>query len=213
MTIIYFFVLRKLDHNNDHQNVERKNEENNSSSTDIGVILYRSSPPSKKRRLCGESGCGKTTCFQLIERFYDTVEGTVLIDGIDVKDINVKSLRSIIGVVSQEPVLFDTTIEENIKMGRIDVTEEEIEIASKAANVFDFVQKLPNKWKTHVGEGGSTLSGGEKQRIAIARALVRNPKILLLDEATSALDTESETIVQKALENASKGRTTIDAVF
>ena len=163
----------------------------------------------KTTAFCGQSGCGKSTCFQLLKRFYDTEQGTVLIDGIDIKEFNVRSLRSVIGVVSQEPLLFDTTIEENIRYGNLDVTKEEIYTATKQANAYDFIMKLPETWNTHVGEGGATLSGGQKQRIAIARALVRNPKILLLDEATSALDTESEAIVQKALENASKGRTTI----
>ena len=117
--------------------------------------------------------------------------------------------RNMIGVVSQEPSLFETTVIENIRYGRLDVTDKEIYEAAKQANAFDFIERLPNKWQTMVGEGGATLSGGQKQRVAIARALVRNPKILLLDEATSALDTESEAIVQKALEKASVGRTTI----
>ena len=163
----------------------------------------------KTTALCGQSGCGKSTCVQLIKRFYDPTVGSVLIDGQDLKEVNLNSLRSIIGVVSQEPILFDATVEENIKIGRLDVTKDEIIEAAKQANAFDFIQALPDVWDTNVGEGGATLSGGQKQRIAIARALVRNPKILLLDEATSALDTESEAIVQKALENASKGRTTI----
>ena len=163
----------------------------------------------KTTALCGQSGCGKSTCVQLIKRFYDPTSGSVMVDGKDVKELNLNSLRSIIGVVGQEPVLFDTSVEENIKLGRLDVTKEEIIDAAKQANAFEFIQALPDGWDTNVGEGGATLSGGQKQRIAIARALVRNPKILLLDEATSALDTESEAIVQKALENASKGRTTI----
>ncbi|NXI44826.1 MDR1 protein, partial [Galbula dea] len=159
--------------------------------------------------LVGSSGCGKSTTVQLIQRFYDPKAGTVTIDGQDIKSFNVRYLREIIGVVNQEPVLFATTIAENIRYGREDVTMEEIEKATKEANAYDFIMKLPNKFETLVGERGAQLSGGQKQRIAIARALVRNPKILLLDEATSALDTESESVVQAALDKAREGRTTV----
>ncbi|XP_063180837.1 ATP-dependent translocase ABCB1 [Chroicocephalus ridibundus] len=159
--------------------------------------------------LVGGSGCGKSTTVQLIQRFYDPKEGTVTIDGQDIKTLNVRYLREIIGVVNQEPVLFATTIAENIRYGREDVTMEEIEKATKEANAYDFIMKLPKKFETVVGERGAQLSGGQKQRIAIARALVRNPKILLLDEATSALDTESESVVQAALDKAREGRTTV----
>ncbi|NXQ39316.1 MDR1 protein, partial [Catharus fuscescens] len=144
--------------------------------------------------LVGGSGCGKSTTVQLIQRFYDPKEGMVTLDGQDIKTLNVRYLREIIGVVNQEPVLFATTIAENIRYGREDVTMEEIEKATKEANAYDFIMKLPNKFETVVGDRGAQLSGGQKQRIAIARALVRNPKILLLDEATSALDTESESV-------------------
>uniref|UniRef100_A0A4X2M907 Phosphatidylcholine translocator ABCB4 n=1 Tax=Vombatus ursinus TaxID=29139 RepID=A0A4X2M907_VOMUR len=159
--------------------------------------------------LVGNSGCGKSTTVQLIQRLYDPTEGVVTIDGQDIRTLNVRYLREITGVVSQEPVLFATTIAENIRYGREDVTMEEIEKAVKEANAYDFIMKLPNKFDTLVGERGAQLSGGQKQRIAIARALVRNPKILLLDEATSALDTESEAVVQEALDKAREGRTTI----
>ncbi|XP_068942330.1 ATP-dependent translocase ABCB1 [Petaurus breviceps papuanus] len=159
--------------------------------------------------LVGNSGCGKSTTVQLIQRLYDPAEGVVTIDGQDIRTLNVRYLREITGVVSQEPVLFATTIAENIRYGREDVTMEEIEKAIKEANAYDFIMKLPNKLDTLVGERGAQLSGGQKQRIAIARALVRNPKILLLDEATSALDTESEAVVQVALDKAREGRTTI----
>ncbi|XP_060590153.1 ATP-dependent translocase ABCB1-like isoform X2 [Ruditapes philippinarum] len=159
--------------------------------------------------LVGSSGCGKSTIVQLIQRFYDPEQGSIKIDGTDLKDINIKWWREHIGIVSQEPVLFGTTIGENIRYGREEVSQAEIEEATKMANAHDFITALPDKYDTMVGERGAQLSGGQKQRIAIARALVRDPKILLLDEATSALDTESEGVVQEALEKASHGRTTI----
>ncbi|KAK3589575.1 hypothetical protein CHS0354_043029 [Potamilus streckersoni] len=159
--------------------------------------------------LVGSSGCGKSTTVQLIQRFYDVGEGAILLDGVDIKQLNVKWLRQNIGIVSQEPVLFGTTISENIRYGREGVTQKEIEEAAIMANAHSFIKDLPDKYDTLVGERGAQLSGGQKQRIAIARALVRDPKILLLDEATSALDTESESVVQEALERASHGRTTI----
>uniref|UniRef100_A0A3B4E1T5 ABC-type xenobiotic transporter n=1 Tax=Pygocentrus nattereri TaxID=42514 RepID=A0A3B4E1T5_PYGNA len=159
--------------------------------------------------LVGSSGCGKSTTVQLLQRFYDPQEGVVGIDGHDIRSLNVRCLRELIGVVSQEPVLFATTIAENIRYGREDVTQEEIEQATREANAYDFIMKLPDKFETLVGDRGTQMSGGQKQRIAIARALVRNPKILLLDEATSALDTESEAIVQAALDKVRLGRTTI----
>nr|CAB3219616.1 multidrug resistance protein 1A-like [Phallusia mammillata] len=163
----------------------------------------------KTTALCGQSGCGKSTCVQLIQRFYDPANGTLELDGVDIRTLNVRWLREHIGIVSQEPILFDTTIMENIRYGRDDVTDDEIISATKQSNAYDFVMKLPNKFDTMVGEGGAQMSGGQKQRIAIARAIVRNPKIMLLDEATSALDTESESVVQAALEKASQGRTTL----
>ncbi|XP_067869087.1 ATP-binding cassette, sub-family B (MDR/TAP), member 4 isoform X2 [Heterodontus francisci] len=159
--------------------------------------------------LVGSSGCGKSTTIQLLQRFYDPEDGMIMLDGQDIRSLNVRYLREIIGVVSQEPILFATTIAENIRYGRKDVTMAEIEEATKEANAYDFIMKLPDKFETLVGERGTQLSGGQKQRIAIARALVRNPKILLLDEATSALDAESEAVVQAALDKVRKGRTTI----
>ncbi|XP_058534307.1 ATP-dependent translocase ABCB1 isoform X1 [Ochotona princeps] len=159
--------------------------------------------------LVGNSGCGKSTTIQLMQRLYDPTEGVISIDGQDIRTLNVRYLREMIGVVSQEPVLFSTTIAENIRYGRGNVTMEEIKQAVKEANAYEFIMKLPQKFNTLVGERGAQLSGGQKQRIAIARALVRNPKILLLDEATSALDSESEAEVQAALDKAREGRTTI----
>ncbi|XP_051921770.1 ATP-binding cassette, sub-family B (MDR/TAP), member 4 isoform X17 [Hippocampus zosterae] len=159
--------------------------------------------------LVGSSGCGKSTTIQLLQRFYDPQEGSISIDGHDIRSLNIRYLRGMIGVVSQEPVLFATTIAENIRYGRTDVTQNEIEHAAKEANAYDFIMNLPEKFETLVGDRGTQMSGGQKQRIAIARALVRNPKILLLDEATSALDAESETVVQDALDKVRLGRTTI----
>ncbi|NXA63294.1 MDR1 protein, partial [Mohoua ochrocephala] len=159
--------------------------------------------------LVGASGCGKSTTVQLLQRFYDPDQGEITLDGRDIRTLNTKWLRENIGIVSQEPVLFATTIAENIRYGREDISDAEIERAAKEANAFDFISRLPDKFNTMVGERGAQLSGGQKQRIAIARALARNPKILLLDEATSALDTQSESIVQAALDKARAGRTTI----
>ena len=165
----------------------------------------------KTLALVGPSGCGKSTTVQLIQRFYDPDVGTVLLDGKDIRNLNLRWLRRNIGVVSQEPVLFATTIAENIRYGREGVTEEEIVAAAKAANAHDFIMTLPDKYETLVGERGAQMSGGQKQRIAIARALVRDPKILLLDEATSALDAESEGIVQDALDKV--GQSAVLIVF
>ncbi|KAK9396314.1 ATP-binding cassette sub-family B member 5 [Crotalus adamanteus] len=165
--------------------------------------------PGQTIALIGSSGCGKSTTIQLLQRFYDPPQGQITIDGHDIRTLNIKWMRKNIGIVSQEPVLFATTIAGNIRYGREDITDAEIEEAAKEANAYDFITKLPDKFNTMVGERGAQLSGGQKQRIAIARALARNPKILLLDEATSALDNQSESIVQAALDKARAGRTTI----
>ncbi|XP_055937185.1 ATP-dependent translocase ABCB1-like isoform X1 [Argiope bruennichi] len=165
--------------------------------------------PGETVAFVGPSGCGKSTIIQLIQRFYDADKGRVELDGHNIKDLNVGWLRDHIGLVGQEPVLFSTTIAENICLGKPGATQEEVETAAKLANVHSFIEALPLKYNTLVGERGTQLSGGQKQRIAIARALIKNPKILLLDEATSALDNESESIVQSALDQASQGRTTI----
>uniref|UniRef100_A0A8C3CLE3 Bile salt export pump n=1 Tax=Cairina moschata TaxID=8855 RepID=A0A8C3CLE3_CAIMO len=157
----------------------------------------------------GASGAGKSTTIQLIQRFYDPTDGMITLDGHDIRSLNIQWLRSQIGIVEQEPVLFATTIAENIRYGRDEATMDDIIKAAKQANAYRFIMDLPQQFDTHVGEGGSQMSGGQKQRIAIARALVRNPKILLLDMATSALDNESEAIVQEALHKAHLGRTSI----
>eukprot|EP00742_Colponemidia_sp_Colp-10_P003632 GILJ01003866.1.p1 GENE.GILJ01003866.1~~GILJ01003866.1.p1 ORF type:complete len:1310 (-),score=238.99 GILJ01003866.1:288-4217(-) len=159
--------------------------------------------------LVGHSGCGKSTVVQLLERFYDPEAGSILIDGHDIKTVNVTWLRKHIGMVGQEPVLFETSIYENIRYGNPEATREEIEGAAQLANASDFIYGLEKGFETNVGPRGSQLSGGQKQRVAIARAIVRNPKILLLDEATSALDAESERVVQKALDRVMVDRTTI----
>ena len=159
--------------------------------------------------LVGPSGCGKSTCIQLVQRFYDPESGSVQLGNHEIQNLNVGWLRDRIGVVGQEPVLFGCTIAENIRYGRDNITDEDIKKACMESNAYDFISKLPKKLDTMVGERGAQLSGGQKQRLAIARALVRNPEILLLDEATSALDTQSESVVQAALDKARAGRTTI----
>ncbi|KAI0267305.1 P-loop containing nucleoside triphosphate hydrolase protein [Gloeopeniophorella convolvens] len=163
--------------------------------------------------LVGASGCGKSTAIQLVERFYDPLSGTVSIDGQTISDLNVQEYRKHIALVSQEPTLYAGTVRFNILLGATkpasEVTQEELEEACRNANILDFIQGLPDGFETDVGGKGSQLSGGQKQRIAIARALLRNPKVLLLDEATSALDSNSEKVVQAALDKAAKGRTTI----
>ncbi|KAG5856705.1 hypothetical protein ANANG_G00010730 [Anguilla anguilla] len=193
-------------------NIEFKNIQfSYPSRKDITILKSMSLkiPCGKTIALVGASGCGKSTTIQLLQRFYDPDVGEVLLDGHDVRSLNLKWLRQNMGIVSQEPVLFGTTIEQNIRYGREDATNEDIERAIREANAYDFISKLPDKLDTVVGDRGAQLSGGQKQRIAIARALVKNPKILLLDEATSALDTQSEAIVQAALDKARAGRTTI----
>eukprot|EP00934_Nitzschia_sp_Nitz4_P006403 Nitzschia sp. Nitz4//scaffold167_size49223//37382//47662//NITZ4_007041-RA/size49223-snap-gene-0.38-mRNA-1//1//CDS//3329538293//6393//frame0 len=160
--------------------------------------------------LVGPSGSGKSTAIQLIERYYDPLAGTVTLDGVDLRELNVEWLRSHIGLVSQEPTLFATTIKENIRIAKPDATDDEVKEAARQANAHDFISSLQNGYGTHVGDKGAQLSGGQKQRIAIARTLITNPKIILLDEATSALDSESEAIVQEALDVImAKGEATV----
>jgi ATP-binding cassette, subfamily B, bacterial len=158
--------------------------------------------------LVGPSGSGKTTTTYLIPRLYDTDEGTVFIDGVDVRDIQLEDLKQAVGMVTQETYLIHTTIAENLRIAKPEATEEELVVACKAAAIHDHIASLPEKYETVVGERGYKLSGGEKQRLAIARALLKNPPILILDEATSALDTSSERIIQNSLNSLMKGRTT-----
>ncbi|KAJ4733898.1 ABC transporter B family member 11 [Rhynchospora pubera] len=176
----------------------------------IFTNLSLSIPSGKTVALVGESGSGKSTVIALLERFYDPDSGTILLDGVEITRLNVSWLRKQMGLVSQEPVLFDDTIRANISYGKEgEVTEEELVAVAKASNAHQFISSLPQGYDTYVGERGIQLSGGQKQRVAIARAILKNPKILLLDEATSALDAESEHVVQEALDRVMVGRTTI----
>lgn len=164
--------------------------------------------PGEVLALVGESGGGKTSLVNLIPRFNDVSKGAIFINGLDIRRVSISSLRDQIAIVTQEPILFNDTVRSNIGYGNQDATNEEIESAARAAYAYDFIQSFPDKFDTIIGELGGRLSGGEKQRICIARALLKNAPILILDEATSSLDTESEMLVQKALENLMKGRTT-----
>jgi subfamily B ATP-binding cassette protein MsbA len=166
-------------------------------------------PKGKTMALVGQSGSGKSTIANLITRFYDIEEGAITIDGINIKDISQNSLRSLMGLVTQDSILFNDTVQENLKIGKPDATDKEIENALKVANAFDFVMNLPKGLQTNIGDSGNKLSGGQKQRLSIARAVLKNPPIMILDEATSALDTESEKLVQEALENMMKNRTSV----
>ena len=163
----------------------------------------------KSIALIGSSGSGKTTLVNLINRFYDTDSGKILIDNIEIKNIKLKSLRSLIGMVTQESILFNDTIKNNILIGDPAASEETLIKAAKIANAHEFIDSLPEKYLTNIGDGGNKLSGGQKQRLAIARAIIKNPPILILDEATSSLDSESEKSVQVALKNVMKNRTSI----
>jgi ATP-binding cassette subfamily B protein len=166
-------------------------------------------PAGTKTALVGETGSGKTTCAYLVARLYDATEGTVSIDGVDVRDLTFEALADAVGVVSQETYLFHATVRENLRFANPEATDEEIEDAARAAQIHELISTLPEGYDTMVGERGYRFSGGEKQRIAIARTVLRNPPILVLDEATSALDTQTERLVQIALERLAEGRTTI----
>ena len=171
--------------------------------TDLNFVAE----PGQTIALVGPSGSGKTTIANLLPRFYDVTGGGIYIDGMDIRESTISSLREHIGLVPQDTLLFNTTIKENILYGRLDATDEEVWEAVKAANAEKFIRGLPNGIETKVGDRGLVLSGGQRQRIAIARAILKDPAILILDEATSALDTESEKIVQDALEKLMVGRT------
>lgn len=166
-------------------------------------------PKGQTVALVGQSGSGKSTIANLVTRFYDVNEGDIKIDGVDIKDFTKKSLRNLMGLVTQDSILFNDTVKNNIGLGKENASEEEIIEAAKIANAHDFIVELPNGYNTNIGDSGNKLSGGQKQRLSIARAVLKNPPIMILDEATSALDTESERLVQDALEKMMKNRTSI----
>jgi subfamily B ATP-binding cassette protein MsbA len=157
--------------------------------------------------LVGPSGAGKSTFVDLVPRFYDVTGGRILLDGVDVRELSLDSLRRLLGVVTQEVILFNDSVRANIAYGLPDVAEERIVAAARAANADDFIQRLPEGYATRIGERGVALSGGERQRLSIARAILRDPPILIFDEATSALDTESELLVQQAIDRLMHHRT------
>jgi len=159
--------------------------------------------------LVGSSGAGKSTLADLVPRFHDVTGGELLIDGVNIKDYSLQSLRSLMSIVTQEPILFNDTVANNIRLGKEDATENEIIEAAKVANAHDFIMQKEKGYETNIGDRGSKLSGGERQRLTIARALVKNPPILILDEATSSLDTESERLVQDAINKMMRNRTSI----
>ena len=166
-----------------------------------------SATPGQVVALVGPSGAGKSTVASLLPRFYDVTGGSIVIDGLDIREVTMESLREQVGIVPQETMLFNGSVYDNILYGRLDATEEEVMAASKAANAHNFITELPNGYDTQLGDRGVNISGGQRQRIAIARAILKNPQILILDEATSALDTESERVVQEALDRLMVGRT------
>ena len=197
--------LENVSGNIDFDHVSFQYNENEKVIDDVNLHIKAG----EKIALVGPSGSGKTTLCSLLSRFYDVTSGSISIDGQNIKDVTLKSLRSNIGLVQQDVYLFTGTIEQNIAYGRPDATHEEIVEAAKKANIHDFIMSLPEGYDTFCGERGTRLSGGQKQRISIARVFLKNPKILILDEATSALDNESERIIQKSLEDLSKNRTCI----
>lgn len=172
---------------------------------DINLVI----PKGKTVALVGQSGSGKSTLVDLIPRYYDVQEGEVLIDGINVKDLDIHDLRQLIGNVNQEAILFNDTFYNNITFGVENATREDVVRAAKIANAYDFIMTSEKGFDTGIGDRGGRLSGGQRQRVSIARAILKNPPILILDEATSALDTESERLVQDALERLMKSRTTV----
>jgi subfamily B ATP-binding cassette protein MsbA len=188
------------------ENVSFKYENTNKASLrDIQVTI----PRGEILALVGSSGAGKSTFADLIPRFYDVTSGKITIDGIDIREITVENLRSFMGIVSQDTILFNDTVAHNISYGLPEAGIDEIRGAAKTANALEFIEDLPNGFDTIIGEKGTRLSGGQRQRISIARAILKNPQILILDEATSALDTESEKKVQEAIDTLVQNRTVI----
>ena len=187
------------------RNVRFQYEENHDVLTGINFTVKKGQTVA----LVGPSGGGKSTTSDLIPRFYDVMEGEVLVDGTNIKDFNLQSLRNVMGIVSQETILFNDSIENNIRLGNESATLEEVERAAKIANAHDFIMETTDGYQTNIGDRGTKLSGGQRQRLSIARAILKNPEILILDEATSALDTESEKLVQEALNKLLAGRTSV----
>lgn len=190
-------------------NIEYKNVSFNYGKEAVLKNINLIIPKGKMIALVGQSGAGKSTLADLLPRFYDVTGGALLLDGVDIRNLSLNSLRSHLGVVTQSPILFNDTIHNNIAFGLDNVTEDEVIIAAKIANAHEFIEKLENGYQSTVGDGGGSLSGGQRQRISIARAVLKNPSILILDEATSALDTESERLVQDALNKLMKNRTSL----
>ncbi|NNJ87944.1 MAG: ATP-binding cassette domain-containing protein, partial [Eudoraea sp.] len=166
-------------------------------------------PKGKTVALVGQSGSGKSTITNLVTRFYDVDKGEIKIDGVPIKQVSKRSLRNLMGLVTQDSILFNDSVRNNIALGKENATEAEIMEAAKIANAHEFIHQLPNGYDTNIGDSGNKLSGGQKQRLSIARAVLKNPPIMILDEATSALDTESERLVQDALEKLMKNRTSL----
>ncbi len=212
-------VLETESHITDAPNAIEKTEfndaveiENISFKYDDELVLKNFSlsvPKGTTVALVGQSGSGKSTIANLVTRFYDVNDGSIKLDGTDIRKITKRSLRNLMGLVTQDSILFNDTVRNNVALGKIDATDEEVIDALKVANAWEFVMNLPMGLETNIGDSGNKLSGGQKQRLSIARAVLKNPPIMILDEATSALDTESEMLVQKALENMMKNRTSI----
>ncbi|WP_144894936.1 ABC transporter ATP-binding protein [Lutibacter sp. Hel_I_33_5] len=198
-----------IDKNNFNSEIEFKNISFKYEDDYVLKNFYLKVPKGKSVALVGQSGSGKSTLANLITRFYDVNEGSIEIDSTNIKNITKKSLLDLMGIVTQDSILFNDTVSENIKLGKQDATEEEVIKASKISNAHEFIKNLPKKYNTNIGDSGNKLSGGQKQRLSIARAVLKNPPIMILDEATSALDTESEQLVQLALEKMMKNRTSI----
>jgi ATP-binding cassette subfamily B protein len=198
-------TLKEIKGKIEFKNVAFKYSEEKFVLSNINLIIN----PGETMALVGPSGGGKTTLCQLIPRFYEVTKGEILIDGINVKDIKIKSLRENIGMVQQDIFLFTGTIKENILYGKPGAKDTEVVKAAKNANIHDFILSLPERYDSYIGEKGIKLSGGQKQRISLARAFLKNPAILILDEATSALDSEAEIIIQQALEKLTMGRTVL----
>jgi subfamily B ATP-binding cassette protein MsbA len=192
-----------------NDSIEFKNVSFSYGKEEVVKQVSFSIPKNKKIALIGSSGSGKSTLADLLPRFYDVTKGEIMIDGVNIKDISTHQLRSLMGIVTQEAILFNDTIANNIKFGLNNVSQAQLEAACKMANALDFINETEHQFETVIGERGSKLSGGQRQRIAIARALLRNPQILILDEATSALDNESEKLVQEALDHLKEGRTSL----